>query len=64
MGPGGIVLSCLVLPLYKCKIVVTFRLVAALPVIYFFRLRSRSRSRRNNSRLISEIFSSWSFSVW
>ena len=44
---------------YKCKIQRPAVRSPVLPVIYFFRpcLRSRSRSRRNNSRLISEIFS-------
>lgn len=51
---------------YKCKLGRTPAGLAAASVIYFFRprLRSRSRSRRNNSRLISEIFSMWSFNFW
>src|SRR5579863_9372837 len=51
---------------HNCKIGGTSFASISAPLIYPFRLRLRccARSRRSNSRLMSEIFSSRSFSLW
>ena len=58
-GEGGEFVNRSILPSHKCKIGAVYFRTAPPPFIYPFRprLRSCARSRRSNSRLISEIFS-------
>src|SRR5437879_2367263 len=66
-GQGGQFVHRPILLSHKCKKESMRCDAAPTPGIrYPFRLRLRSwaRSRRSNSRLISEIFSMWSFSLW
>src|SRR3974390_420064 len=60
-GEGGKFVGCAILPFHKCKIATQFSAPLSFSSAQLFlpglRRRRLSRSRRNSSRLIAEIFS-------